>query len=74
MTDPTWRLKVENDGEADMVDDLAMENAFVHFEDLGNAYMLIVENDDQHIHLTIPAHKKRKAWVFEQFNPKEDDQ
>jgi hypothetical protein len=45
-----------------------MFTAYVHLEDLGDAYMLIVDNGEQHIHLTIPS-KRRKAFVYEQFDP-----
>lgn len=68
----SWYLKAEQEGEVEFVDDLVMRDAYVHFEDMGDAYMLIVENGDQHIHVTIPANLRHKAWVFEQFVPQED--
>lgn len=65
----TWHLKADKRRNADIVDELVMRNATVHLEDLGDAYMLIVENADQHIHVTIPARRHDKAFVFEQFTP-----
>lgn len=61
-----WRIGTNEDGT---VDEVVMDGAFVHLEDLGDAYMLIVENGEQHIHLTIPARKQRKAFVYEQHEP-----
>ena len=63
---PTWRLGTNDDNS---VDEVVMWGAYVHLEDLGNAYMLIVENSDRHIHLTIPSRKKRKAFVYEEHVP-----
>lgn len=58
----SWSIKRD---EEDVVDDLVMHGAYVHFEDLGDSYMLIVQNEEQRLHLTIPAHKKHKAWLME---------
>lgn len=66
MSEPSWRLGMNDD---ETVDEVVMQGAYVHLEDLGDAYMLIVENSDQHIHVTIPSPRKRKAWIFEQFEP-----
>lgn len=63
MPDATWRLGMNDDNT---VDEVVMQGAYVHLEDMGDAYMLIVENSDQHIHVTIPSPRKRKAWIFEQ--------
>lgn len=64
----TWRLKFDRE-ESDEVDEVVMTGAYVHLEDLGDAYMLIVENAEQHIHLQVPHPKKRLAWVLERFTP-----
>lgn len=69
----TWHLKVDKQHTKDIVDELMMRNAYVQFRDLGDVYMLTVENDEQHIHITIPARRNNKAFVFEQFNPNEGD-
>jgi hypothetical protein len=61
----SWRIKLNTD---ETVDEVVMFTAYVHLEDLGDAYMLIVDNGEQHIHLTIPS-KRRKAFVYEQFDP-----
>lgn len=49
------------------VDEVVAHGAFVHLEDLGDAYMLIVETADEHVHVTIPARKRRGAFVYEQY-------
>lgn len=68
IADVEWRLGMNDD---ETVDEVVMQGAYVHFEDLGDAYMLIMDNGHQHIHVTIPAHTRRKAFVFEQYDPKE---
>lgn len=64
----TWRIKMD-DRDPERVDEVVMQNAYVHLEDMGNAYSLILENTVQHIHLTIPH--RELAWIFEQFVPEE---
>ena len=68
MTDqePSWRIKPDH-ADPDAIDEVVMRDAYVHLEDMGDVYMLIVENRDQHIHLTIPHPRKKLAWVFEQY-------
>lgn len=70
--DLAWRINLNDDNT---VDEVVMHNAYVHLEDLGGAYMLIVENEQQHIHVTIPsprfARKGGRAWLDEQYDPKE---
>lgn len=70
MTDQDWRLNLNQD---ESVDEIVMRGAYVHFEDLGNAYMLIVENAHQHVHITVPAHTRRKAFVLEQYEPEPNE-
>lgn len=70
MNDASWRIKADHRNPED-IDEVVMRDAYVHLEDLGDAYMLIVENADQHIHLTIPHPRKKLAWVFEQYGPQE---
>lgn len=64
----SWRIKMD-DRDPESVDEVVMRGAYVHLEDLGDAYMLIVENEDQHIHLTVPHPRGKLAWVLEQFEP-----
>lgn len=66
MSNKAWRIKMD-DRDPEAVDEVVMRDAFVHLEDLGDAYMLIVENTAQHIHLTIPHPKRKLAWVMEQY-------
>lgn len=68
----TWRIKAD-DRNPEHIDEVVMLNANVHLEDMGDAYMLIVENGDQHIHLTIPHPRGKLAWVFEQYTPTDSD-
>lgn len=69
-TDPSWRILFAAKYPAG-VDEVVMRDAYMHLEDLGDMYMLIVENADQHIHLTIPHPRGKLAWVLEQYQPKE---
>lgn len=48
--------------------DIVFRDAYVHLEDLGDAYMLIIEDTDKHVHVTIPARRHRKAFIYEQFD------
>lgn len=68
--EPSWRLKPDH-ADPEKVDEVVMRDAYVHLEDMGNSYMLIVQNADQHIHLTIPHPRNKLAWVFEQYTPEE---
>lgn len=68
MSAATWRIKPD-DHSPEFVDEVVMRDAYVHLEDLGDVYMLIVENTDQHIHLTIPHPRNKLAWVLEQYKP-----
>lgn len=68
MTELTWRINPDHE-DPTKIDEVVMRNAYVHLEDMGDAYMLIVENTDQHNHLTIPHPRKKLAWVFEQYAP-----
>ena len=67
-TDPSWRILFAAKYPAG-VDEVVMRDAFVHLEDLGDNYMLIVENTEQHIHLTIPHPHNRLARVIDQYEP-----
>lgn len=63
------RLTFDEDGT---IDELVMSNASAHLEHLGGgAYMLIVENEREHIHLTIPTRTDRKGaskmFVYDRF-------
>lgn len=60
----TWRIGLNDD---DTVDEVVADKAFVHLEDMGDSYMLIIETDAEHVHVTIPAHRKRKAFIYEQY-------
>jgi hypothetical protein len=64
VTTSTWRIGMNDDNT---VDEVVMQNAYVHLEDLGDAYMLIVENDDQHIYLMIPSRRGKGAFIYEQY-------
>ena len=55
----------------DTVDEIVFRDAYVHLEDLGDAYMLIIEDTDQHVHVTIPARRHRKAFIYEQHDKTE---
>lgn len=51
------RLTFDDDGT---LDELVLSGAFVHLEHLGGgAYMLIAENEREHVHLTIPVLRRR---------------
>ncbi len=50
------------------VDEVFATNATVHLEDLGNAYMLIIEADGKHLHLTIPTPRRKRASVYEEYD------
>lgn len=52
----------------DTVDEVVATGAYVHFEDLGDAYILIIEEKSRHIHLSIPTRKKTRAFIFEDFD------
>lgn len=66
-----WRVDLNPDGT---VDEVVMSNASVHLEDLGGAYMLIVEDGEQHIHVTIPSPRRKRAFVYEQYDLREGTQ
>lgn len=66
MSTQSWRIKPDH-ADPEKVDELVMQGASVHLEDMGDSYMLIVENTDQHVHLVIPHPKKKLAWVMEQW-------
>ena len=68
MGDDSYRLTVSrNDPELEdgSVDELVMADAHVHLEDMGDCYSLIVQNEHRRVDITIPARKRRKAFVFE---------
>lgn len=64
----SWRIKPD-DADPTAVDEVVMHDAYVHLEDLGDDYMLIVENADQHIRVTIPHPRNKLARVIEQYEP-----
>ena len=64
------RLTFDDDGT---IDELVMTGATVHLEHLGGGtYMLICENEAEHIHLTVPVKRTRagvsKMFVYERFD------
>lgn len=65
------RLTYNDDGS---LDEVVMSNAGVHLEMLSRdkrgraTYMLILENDEDHVHLTIGNAKP--VFVYERFDPR----
>lgn len=55
----------------DTVDEVVAEHAFVHLEDMGNAYMLYIVQNGETLHLTIPHRPKKRAFVFEHYDEKD---
>lgn len=64
------RVRIMDDGT---LDEVMMTGAYVHLEHLGDgAYMLIVENKREHVHLTLHCRTDRagvpRAFVFERYD------
>ena len=50
------------------IDEVMARNAYIHLEDMGGAYCLIIDTDTESLNVTIPSPKRgkhRRAWVFE---------
>jgi hypothetical protein len=50
------------------IDEVFAQYATVYLEDMGDAYMLIVEDGQTHLHLTIPHPRKGRAFIYEGYN------
>lgn len=58
LVDPPERPDVQE------VDEVVADDAYVHLEDLGNSYMLIVRDASRHLHLEIPKRRRDgNAWI-----------
>ena len=49
------------------IDEVMARNAYVHLEDMGGAYCLIIDTDTESLNVTLPSPRlgKKRAWVFE---------
>lgn len=74
MTAPRNLDRVTFDADGTL-DEVVMSNAFVHLEHLDTTslgrktYMLIIENEGEHVHLTID--RARDVLVYERYTPED---
>ena len=61
-------MRVGMNDDDDTVDEVVATDARVHLEDMGGAYMLIIEEGGKHLHLTIPSRRGKRAFIYEEYD------